>query len=138
MRPALWLSLASVLISLACQSAHPTSAVQQASANQAVGRGVKVTADNWDDENHGSSSNVAKLSWVDKRCRMWTEDRRDIDIDQTCLVVRTVRGGLVVIPNAYVDEDSQETIDQLSKKYPDKDKWLRRFYEIGGGEKPRQ
>jgi hypothetical protein len=47
-------------------------------------------------------------------------------------------GGLVVIPNAYVDEESQETIDQLSKKYPDKDKWLRRFYEIGGGEKPRE
>jgi hypothetical protein len=69
---------------------------------------------------------------------MWMENGRDIDIDQTCLVVRTVRGGLVVIPNAYVDEESRETIDQLSKKYPDKDKWLRRFYEIGGGEKPRE
>jgi hypothetical protein len=69
---------------------------------------------------------------------MWTEDGRDIDIDQTCLVVRTVRGGLVVIPNAYVDEDAQESSAQLSKKFPDKDKWLRRFYEIGGGEKPRK
>jgi len=126
------------LISLACQSAHPTSAVQQASANQAVGRGVKVTADNWDDENHGSSSNVAKLSWVDKRCRMWTEDRRDIDIDQTCLVVRTVRGGLVVIPNQYGDKWMLEMLDQLGKKDSDKDKWLVRFYAIGGGEKPRQ
>jgi len=137
MRPILCVSLASFLISLACQSAHPTSAVQ-ASTSQAVGRGVKVTADNWDDQNHGSSSNIAKLSWVNKRCRMWTEDGGDIDIDQTCLVVRTVRGGLVVIPNAYVDEDAQESSDQLSKKYPDRDKWLRRFYEIGGGEKPRK
>ena len=138
MRPALFLSLASVLISLACQSAHPTIAVQQASANQPVGRGVKVTADNWDDENHGSSSNIAKLSWVDKRCRMWTEDGSDIDIDQTCLVERTVRGGLVVIPNQYGDKWMLETLDQLGKKYSDKDKWLVRFYAIGGGEKPRQ
>ena len=69
---------------------------------------------------------------------MWTEDGREIDVDQTCLVIRTVGGGLVVIPNAYVDEESQETTDQLSKKYPDKDKWLRRFYEIGGGEKHRE
>lgn len=120
------------------QGSSATSKAQNASPHQNVRRGGKVTADNWDDENHGSSSNIAKLSWVNKRCRMWTEDGREIDIDQTCLVVRTVRGGLVVIPNAYVDEDSQETIDQLSKKYPDKDKWLRRFYEIGGGEKPRQ
>lgn len=136
MRPAPCLSLVGVLVSLACQSAHPT--VQQASTNQAVGRGVKVTADNWDDENHGSSSNIAKLSWVDKGCRMWTEGGRDIDIDQTCLVVRTVRGGLVVIPNQYGDKWMQEILDQLGKKYSDKDKWLVRFYAIGGGEKPRQ
>jgi hypothetical protein len=97
-----------------------------------------VTADNWDDENHGSSSNIAKLSWVDKRCRMWTEDRRDIDIDQTCLVARTVHGGLVVIPNQYGDKWMLETLDQLGKKDSDKDKWLVRFYAIGGGEKPRQ
>ncbi len=69
---------------------------------------------------------------------MWTEGGRDIDIDQTCLVVRTVRGGLVVIPNVYVDEDAEETINQLGKKYSDKDRWLRRFYEIGGGEKPQE
>jgi hypothetical protein len=92
MRPALSVPLATFLISLACQSTHPTSAVQT-SINQAVGRGVKATADNWDDENHGSSSNIAKLSWVNKRRRMWTEDGRDIDIDQTCLVVRTVGAG---------------------------------------------
>jgi hypothetical protein len=41
MRPVLCVSLAIVLISLACQSAHPTSAAQQASTKQAVGRGVK-------------------------------------------------------------------------------------------------
>ena|ERR1700730_13450328 len=126
MRPALCISLASFLISLACQPAHPTSVVQQASTNQAVGRGAKVTADNWDDETHGSNSNIAKLSYVNKRCRMWANG--DIDIDQTCLVVRTVRGGLVVIPNAYVDEDFRDPMD----------KWLRRFYEIGGGEKPQK
>jgi hypothetical protein len=137
MRPALCVSLASFVISLACHSAHPTSPVQ-ASTNQTAGRTVKVTADNWDDENHGSISNIAKLSWVNKRCRMWAEGGRDIDIDQTCLVVRTVGGGLVVIPNAYVDEDSEETSDQLRKKNSDRDKWLLRFYELGGGEKPRK
>jgi hypothetical protein len=41
MRPVLCVSLAIVLISLASQSAHPTSAAQQASTKQAVGRGVK-------------------------------------------------------------------------------------------------
>jgi hypothetical protein len=121
MRPALCVSLASFLISLACQSAHPTSAVQQAPTTQAVGRGGKATADNWDDETHGSVSNIAKLSYVNKRCRGWALG--DIDIDQTCLVVRTVGGELVVIPNSYVDEDIRDPMD----------KWLRRFYEIGGG-----
>ena len=137
MRPALCVSLASALISLACQSAHPTSPVQQASTNQAVGRGVKVTADNWDDGNHGSISNIAKLSFVNKGCRAWGDDG-EIDIDQTCLVVRTVRGGLVVIPNQYNDKEMQETLDQLGKEDSDRDKWLMRFYAIGGGEKPRQ
>ena len=45
---------------------------------------------------------------------MWTDG--DIDIDQTCLIVRTVQGGLVAIPNAYVDEESQETLDQSGQK----------------------
>jgi hypothetical protein len=67
---------------------------------------------------------------------MWANG--DIDIDQTCLVVRTVRGGLVVIPNAYVDEESQEVSVQLGKDYPVRDKWLLRFYTIGGGEKPQK
>jgi hypothetical protein len=136
MRPALCVSLASVLVSLACQPARPTGAVQQASINQAGRRAAKVTADNWDDDSHGLTSNIAKLSWVNKRCRVWADG--EIDIDQTCLVVRTVRGGLVVIPNEYVDKDMQETLDQLGKKNSDRDKWLMRFYAIGGGEKPRQ
>jgi hypothetical protein len=135
MRPALCVPVASFLFSLACQSAHRTGGVQ-ASPNQAVGQAAKVTADNWDDENHGSVHNIAKLSWVNKRCRMWANG--EIGIDQTCLVVRTVGGGLVVIPNAYADESFQELADQLGKKYSDKDKWLLRFYEIGGGEKPRK
>jgi hypothetical protein len=138
MRPALiGVSLAIVLIALASQSARSTGAAPQASTNQGGRRGVKVTADNWDDGKHGSISNIAKLSFVNKRCRAWGADG-DIDIDQTCLVVRTVKGGLVVIPNEYVDEEMKETLDQLGKKAPDRDKWIMRFYAIGGGEKPRQ
>ena len=82
--------------------------------------GVKTVAD------------IANLSWVNKRCRVWAADG-DIDIDQTCLVVRTVRGGLVVIPNEYVDEELKEIMGQLGRKT--KDKWVQRFYSIGGGEK---
>jgi hypothetical protein len=137
MRPALCVSLAAVLISLACQSARPTSASPQASSNQDGGRGVKVTADNWDDGNRGSIANVAKPSIVNKRCRAWGPDG-EIDIDQTCLVVRTVGGGLVVISNEYVGKEMQETLDQLGKKDSARDKWLMRFYAIGGGEKPRK
>jgi hypothetical protein len=95
-----------------------------------------VTADNWDEENPGSISNIAKLSWVDKRCRIWAKG--EIDVDQTCLVVRTVGGGLVVIPDEYTDQTFRELMDQLGKKYSDKDKWILRFYAIGGGEKPRK
>lgn len=60
----------------------------ETTASAQAGRAPKVTADNWDDENPGSSANVAKLSYVNKRCRMWAKG--DIDIDQTCLVT-TVR-----------------------------------------------
>jgi len=72
---------------------------------------------------------------VNKRCRSWGADG-DIDIDQTCLVVRTVRGGLVVIPNEYVDKEMQEIVGQLGTQT--KDKWLQRFYAVGGGEKPQK
>lgn len=91
-------------------------------ASGQAGHDAKITVDNWDDQSHGSVSSMAKLSYVNKRCRMWANG--EIDIDQTCLVVRTVRG-LVVIPNVYVDEDVRDPLD----------KWRRRFYEIGGGEK---
>jgi hypothetical protein len=75
-------------------------------------------------------SDIAKLEWVDKRCRTWAADG-DIDVDQTCLVVRTVRGGLVVIPNAYNDAWFKEIFDPDSRK----DKWIQRFLAIGGGAK---
>jgi hypothetical protein len=75
-----------------------------------------VTADNWDDENHGSISNIAKLSWVNKRCRMWANG--DIDIDQTCLVVRTVAGGLVVIPNVRIPGDGDQRSELMSITIP--------------------
>jgi hypothetical protein len=75
---------------------------------------------------------LAKLSWVDKRCRQWGADG-DIDVDQTCLVVMTTKGTLVVIPNEYNDPWLKEIVDQLNATT--KDKWIQRFYSIGGGEK---
>ena len=77
-------------------------------------------------------SDLAKSEWVDKRCRMWGPDG-DIDVDQTCLVVKTVRGGLVVIPNEYNDDWLKEIGDPKTSK----DKWIERFFSIGGGAKPR-
>jgi hypothetical protein len=132
LRPVLYVSLIGSLISPACRSVDPTSAVQRSSANQSAGqqtnpendfRGVKTNAD------------IAKLSWVNKRCRLWAADV-DIDIDQTCLVVKTVSGSWIVIPNEYVDQELQEIATQLGR--PIKDKWLQRFYRMGGGEKPQK
>ena len=80
-------------------------------------------------------ADIAKFSFVNERRRLWAADG-DIDIDQTCLVVKTVRGGLVVIPNEYVDKEMQEP--RRESRIQTKDKWLQRFYEIGGGEKPRK
>lgn len=111
------------------QTTQPRSTVQREATHQAAGaqtnpgndfQGVKTIAD------------IAKLSFVNKRCRLWGADG-DIDIDQTCLVVKTVNGGLVVIPNEYSDKEMQEISGQLRSQT--QDKWLRRFYEIGGGEK---
>jgi len=42
------------------QGSSATSKAQNASPHQNVRRGGKVTADNWDDENHGSSSQHCK------------------------------------------------------------------------------
>jgi hypothetical protein len=80
-------------------------------------------------------ADIAEFSFVNERRRLWAPDG-DIDIDRTCLVVKTVRGGLKVIPNEYVDKEMQELTSQ--SRFQTKDKWLQRFYEIGGGEKPRK
>jgi hypothetical protein len=117
--------------SLVCRA---TSAAQREATNQSAARqtspatefeGVKTTAD------------IAKFSFVNKRCRVWAADG-DIDVDQTCLVVKTVNGGLVVIPNEYADKELQEIAGQLGSQTKDRDRWLQRFYEIGGGEKPQK
>ena len=42
-------------------------------------------------------------------------------------------GGLVVIPNEYVDKEMKEIVGELGRET--KDKWIQRFYRIGGGEK---
>ena len=93
-RRTIFASLTSLLILVACQSVHPTSAVPSGPTNRATAQqtnpgvdfqGVKTTAD------------IAKLAFVNKRCRLRAADG-DMDIDQTCLVVLTVRGDLVVIP----------------------------------------
>jgi hypothetical protein len=121
--------LAAVFISIGCQSAHPvpanTSLIEDrpAKAGASEPQGLK------------SVQEIAKFAWVNKRCRQWAADG-DIDIDQTCLVVNRVGGGLVVIPNEYNDDDLKETLDNIGKE--DKDKWLLRFYSIGGGEKTKR
>jgi hypothetical protein len=75
-------------------------------------------------------ADLAKFEWVDKRCRVWASDG-DIDVDQTCLAVKTVRGGLVAIPNQYNDGWLKEIGDPKTSK----DKWIQRFFSIGGGAK---
>jgi len=80
---------------------------------------------------------IAKLSFVNKRCRLYGPDG-DIDVDQTCLVVKTTAGGLIAIPNPYADQEREEVLNQLNRGVRDRDKWLVRFYEIGGGEKSRK
>jgi hypothetical protein len=128
MRMARFVSLIGFLISLACQSAHQVGTSEKPSVSAGLApqsqpasdfQGVKTIAD------------IAKFAWVNKRCRLWAADG-DIDVDQTCLVVRRVGGGLVVIPNEYVDSETKE-LDELSRKT--QDKWIQRFYGIGGGEK---
>jgi hypothetical protein len=116
-------SLIGLLASLGRQSAHLTSALQREATNQVAGRpdpgndfeGMKTIAD------------IAKLSFVNKRCRLWAAGG-NIDIDQTCLVGKTVNGGLVVIPNEYADKETQEITGQSRSQT--KDRCLQRFYEI--------
>jgi hypothetical protein len=130
MRRALCISVFGCLLaSFGCQLVRPTSTPRKPSNNEGLAaqsqpdgdfQGVKTAAD------------IAKLAWVNKRCRLWAADG-DIDIDQTCLVVRTVRGSLVVIPNEYNDEEMKEVVGEMGRE--SKDKWIQRFYGIGGGEK---
>ena len=128
--------LSIVVLFFACQPVHPTNATKASAdrATQAPKESVKGQQTGSSDDFHGvkTMADIAKLSWVDKRCRVWGEDH-DIDVDRTCLVARTVNGQLVVIPNPYNDEWLKETIKQLDGQT--KDKWISRFYEIGGGEK---
>jgi hypothetical protein len=42
----------------------------------------------------------------------------------------------VVVPSEYVDNEMKEIVGQLGS-HP-KDRWLQRFYEVGGGEKPQK
>ncbi|MBZ5562094.1 MAG: hypothetical protein LAP13_06700 [Acidobacteriia bacterium] len=77
-------------------------------------------------------SDISKLEWVDKRCRMWAPDG-DVDVDQTCLAVKTVKGGVVVIPNEYNDV----WVKEMSDRKTSGDKWIQRFLAIGGGGKLR-
>jgi hypothetical protein len=79
-----------------------------------------------------TNADIAQLTFVNKRCRLWGADG-DIDVDQTCLVVRTVKGGLIVIPNEYADAELKEVLEQMGNATMDK--WLQRFYDVGGGEK---
>lgn len=128
MRTTKFLSILIVFSFFACQpsiqeSAKPTVDERHAPPTANVTQGLS------------SVSDFAKFSWVNKRCRQWAADG-DIDIDQTCLVVSRVGGGLVVIPNEYNDADFKETLDNLNQE--NKDKWLVRFYGIGGGEKPKR
>lgn len=79
-----------------------------------------------------ASSAISKFEWVDKRCRMWAPDG-DIDVDQTCLAVKTVKGGIVVIPNEYNDV----WVKEMSDRKASGDKWIQRFFAIRGGAKLR-
>jgi hypothetical protein len=111
-----------VLIAAGCQSAlpptPPKSSIDEGGENE-----FPVIK---------SAQDIAKLAFVDKQCRVWAADG-DIDIDQTCIIARRVQGGFVVIPNEYVDSEMKEVLGNMGKE--NKDKWLLRFYAVGGGEK---
>jgi hypothetical protein len=72
-----------------------------------------------------------KVDWVDKQCRTWAQDG-DIDVDQTCLVVKSVNGSVSIIPNPYNDAWQAEGFAELAKPLATKDKWIKRFLEVRG------
>jgi hypothetical protein len=112
-----------------CRSVPPPSAAHKGAVSD-----DSFVAGQLRDGFHGvkTIADIGKLEWVNKRCRQWAADG-DIDIDQTCLVVMTVRGGLVVIPSAYADEEMKEITGEMGSE--SKDKWILRFFSAGGGPK---
>lgn len=70
-----------------------------------------------------------KVDWVDKGCRTWAQDG-DIDVDQTCLVVKNVSGSVSIIPNPHSDAWLAEISTEMAK--PTQDKWIKRFLEVRG------
>jgi hypothetical protein len=72
-----------------------------------------------------------KVDWVDKQCRTWAEDG-DIDVDQTCLVVKNVSGSVSIIPNQYNDGWSGEIKAEMARPLATRDKWIKRFLEVRG------
>lgn len=76
---------------------------------------------------------ISEYQYVDKECRINTDDKIGIDVDQTCFEVRTAIGGIVVIPNPHNDVWAQEIADEMRKPQARRDKWLVRFYDLGGG-----
>jgi len=90
MKSALLALLFVCAVSLATQLARSTSAT-------AVSGTTKPALARSESKTDLKLSDISKFEWVDRGCRMWAADG-DIDVDQTCLVIRTVRGGIVVIP----------------------------------------
>lgn len=84
---------------------------------------------------HGirTTADIARLSFVSKRCRQWAANG-EIDIDGTCLIVPTAKGGIAVIPNDYADQRKEIPANTDSGAEND-DKWLTRFNAIRRGEK---
>ena len=80
--------------------------------------------------NAGSPS-FNKVDWVDKRCRLWDKDG-DIDVDQTCIVVKNVSGSVSVVPNRFNDGWAAEISSEMAKSPAARDKWIRRFLEVRG------
>jgi hypothetical protein len=72
-----------------------------------------------------------KVNWVDKQCRTWAQDG-DIDVDQTCLVLKSVNGSVSIIPDPYNDAWQAEGFAELAKPLATKDKWIKRFLEVRG------
>ncbi len=94
---------------------------------------IRSTTDFFSDLGKGRSGASApwfnKVDWVDKQCRTWAQDG-DIDVDQTCLVVKNVGGSVSIIPNPHSDEWLAEIKTEMAK--PTTDKWLQRFLEVRG------